>query len=105
MCFDNPLSFNDNWFFFSKIIISNISRRDVWTGLGTAKVGCFPLFPTFLAPGHVVPYCQPWGGSDLPTIENYQKMVETTKIKCCNNFFNIKIMILRVGLTKEKVKK
>ena len=67
-----PLSFNENWsilcflfvfnfkFWYENINISNTSRRGGWTGLGTAKVGCFPLFsfyPTFLPPGHVVPDC------------------------------------------------
>ena len=65
-----PLSFNDNWyiiffslffsFWYENINISNTSRRGGWTGLGMAKVGCFPLFssyPTFLPPGHVVPDC------------------------------------------------
>ena len=67
-----PLSFNDNWsilcfvvqnvsFWYENINISNTSRRGGWTGLGMAKVGCFPLFssyPTFLPPGHVVPDCR-----------------------------------------------
>ena len=69
-CLAVPLSFNDNFsiicsffslFWYENINISNTSRRGGWTGLGTAKVGCFPLFssyPTFLPPGHVVPDCQ-----------------------------------------------
>ena len=53
MCLVNPLSFNDNWlllcfnyflFSYENVSISNISRRGGWTGLGTAKVGCFPLY-------------------------------------------------------------
>ena len=48
-------------FWYENINISNTSRRGGWTGLGTAKVGCFPLissYPTFLPPGHVVPDCR-----------------------------------------------
>ena len=57
-------SFNLSSFFscwYENINISNTRRRGGWTGLGTVKVGCFPLFssyPTFLPPGHVVPDCQ-----------------------------------------------
>ena len=49
-----PLSFKDNCsilcvfsyfqFWYENINISNSSRRVGWTGLGTAKLGCFPLY-------------------------------------------------------------
>ena len=60
-----PLYFNDNWstlcffllqfsFWYKSINISSTSSRDGWTGLGTAKVGCFPLFLPFQLFSHRV---------------------------------------------------
>ena len=65
-------------FWYDNIDISNTSRRGGWTGLGTAKVGCFPLF-FFLS--HFSPTGSCSNGLPRALINN-NKFVRTVVLLC-----------------------